>query len=505
MNPLCPPADSSRVLAPSAPSARPGVRPWPPIRALFGRSRVKLAAVCAVALGLLGSVVLQGTNLVQERRAYASLLSVNEWAVGQLELELVRLLAALDSYGAGVERTSHDDLALQLDIFWSRLLHLDRGAQTAEFRRVPGARHFLSKLETALRRVEPKVRALKRADRAAHSQIRAALIPFLTPARAFTLQLHNGSYIKSLIGRLEERRETGLLLQGAMALIAVVMVLMLLLEVRNSQREAARANAAREAAEAANLAKSVFLANMSHELRTPLNAIIGFSEMQIAEVFGPVPDRYKGYSSHIHDSAMHLLSVVNHVLEMARYGAGKTSITLAPFDPVEALIACVQALSPAAGLKEQRLSQIVPDRPVELIGDVQRFRQIALNLLSNAVKFAPAGGRIEAELWVDEDGQLHLQVIDDGPGIPDEFIERVTEPFVQADQRLAREHEGSGLGLALVSAFVGLHGGAITISNCPGTGARVEVTLPNARHVDPAETAEGDAAPQPLGTSVAAS
>ena len=236
--------------------------------------------------------------------------------------------------------------------------------------------------------------------------------------------------------------------------------------------------AAREKAESANYTKSRFLANMSHELRTPLNAIIGFSDIMVREMFGPIGNqRYAEYAKLVHESGSLLLDLINDLLDMSKIEAGKYELHLEDFQVSEPIDAALQMLSSRAAEKSLVLSSNVAPENLSLRADQRVVKQVLLNLLSNAVKFSNTGGRIEVRAK-QGDGAMVLSVEDNGIGIPPEFLSKIAQPFEQASNDPARTHGGSGLGLALVKSLVALHGGEFGVESTLGKGTRVTVTLP---------------------------
>jgi signal transduction histidine kinase len=250
--------------------------------------------------------------------------------------------------------------------------------------------------------------------------------------------------------------------------------------------------AAKDTAEMADRTKSEFLANMSHELRTPLNAILGFSEVMVSEVFGPLGnDRYRGYAQDIHSSGSHLLSIINDVLDLSKAAAGKLELVEGWIDAREIVSSVCRLIDPRIGEAKLLLTVKLPPGNLITYADERLLRQILLNLLSNACKFTPPGGHVECSVSVDAGG-MTFAVTDTGIGIPAEHLEGVLQPFVQVDSSLSRRHDGTGLGLALVKVMVELHGGSLRLDSEVGCGTTASVILPLSR-VNPAST---DIAPE---------
>jgi PAS domain S-box-containing protein len=230
--------------------------------------------------------------------------------------------------------------------------------------------------------------------------------------------------------------------------------------------------------EQANQAKSEFLASMSHELRTPLNAIIGFSELMLDRVPGEVNEKQREFLSDILNSGLHLLSLINDILDLSKIEARKMELKLESLDLAEAML----------DENKHKLEIILEDRLPPVRADKDRLRQIFFNLLSNAIKFTPPGGelRIEANKL---GGSCQINVIDNGIGIKESDQERLFQPFVQAEALPGKKTEGTGLGLALTKQFVEACGGTIRLESKYGKGSKFTFTLPlgSRRELLPAE------------------
>jgi PAS domain S-box-containing protein len=232
-------------------------------------------------------------------------------------------------------------------------------------------------------------------------------------------------------------------------------------------------------AETANQAKSHFLANMSHELRTPLNAIIGFSEVISSALFGPLDARYRDYAQDINGSGLHLLRIINDLLDLSKVEAGRLELHDSPIALAKIFEACRRMVSDRAAAGGIKLD--FGDTDLEVSADELRLEQVLLNLVSNAVKFTPTGGRVAVAASLVAGGEVEIRVSDTGIGMAAEDIPRALQPFGQIDNSLARPHGGTGLGLPLAQRLVELHGGTMTIDSTLSRGTTVTVTLPPER------------------------
>ncbi len=232
-------------------------------------------------------------------------------------------------------------------------------------------------------------------------------------------------------------------------------------------------------AQEANDSKANFMAMMSHELRTPLNAIIGFSDIGIGHIFGPLgDDRYDEYLRHINTSGRHLLSVVNDILDVTKIEAGKFEIEGETVDLRALLQGAVGQVKNRAAVARLSLTCNIEDGMPMIAGSEVTLRQAILNLLSNAILFTPADGSVELSARHGDRGEVEIRISDTGVGMTVAEIELALKPFSQVDSSLGRRYEGTGLGLPLARRLVELHGGDLWIESEPGRGTDVIVRLP---------------------------
>jgi two-component system, cell cycle sensor histidine kinase PleC len=239
---------------------------------------------------------------------------------------------------------------------------------------------------------------------------------------------------------------------------------------------------ARHRAESANVAKSRFLAQMSHELRTPLNAILGFSEVMKSEIFGAhaVPV-YKEYSSDIHNSGVHLLNLINEILDLSRIEAGRYELNEEAVSLVNVVGDCHHLMKLRASSRGITIHEVFEHGMPRIWGDERATRQIVLNLLSNSIKFTPQGGEIWLKVGWTASGGQYLSVKDTGSGIAEDEIPIVLASFGQGSNSIKSAEQGAGLGLPIAKSLIDMHGGTFTLKSKLRIGTEVIVTFPPER------------------------
>jgi PAS domain S-box-containing protein len=233
--------------------------------------------------------------------------------------------------------------------------------------------------------------------------------------------------------------------------------------------------------ERANRLKSEFLASMSHELRTPLHTIIGFSELLGEELEGPLNDKQKRFVEHIHRDSLHLLELINDILDLSKIEAGRLELRPEPFEfgaLVSEALSSVRTLATAKSLD----IQTAVDVPTAVEADRLRVKQVLVNLLSNAVKFTPDQGRVRIDASVHAEF-LKVSVTDTGVGIPKEEHQSIFDKFHQVGATTKGLREGTGLGLPITKRLVEEHGGCIGVESEPNKGSRFTFTIPLQRQM----------------------
>ncbi|ABE52992.1 ATP-binding protein [Methanococcoides burtonii] len=230
-------------------------------------------------------------------------------------------------------------------------------------------------------------------------------------------------------------------------------------------------------AENANTAQSEFIHNISHELRTPLNSTIGFSEMMITEVLGPLNDKQKKYLNNVKISGKHLLSLINEILNISKIENGEVELELDEVDIYTTVEDVEMLMAPILAENKNELIVNIEANVGKFTADRLKLKQILYNILSNAIKFSPENENIIMDIKV-IDGKLQTNITDKGKGLSEKEQANIFQPFVQLDDEHSEKQKGTGLGLTIVKRFVQLHKGKIWIDSEEGKGTTFCFTIP---------------------------
>jgi len=301
-----------------------------------------------------------------------------------------------------------------------------------------------------------------------------------------TIPLHE--YLAAAANRGSVKYETELILDGVSKILDVELrripyensyaIVAYVFDVTVEKNTALELERRREEAESANVTKSAFLANMSHEIRTPMNSIIGFAELAADD---ELPVRTAEYLDNITNSAKWLLLIINDILDLSKIESGKMDLEKIPFDLPLVFEHCQSIIIPKAVEKGIMLyCYAEPSIGKKLLGDPIRLRQVITNILSNAVKFTNVGTiKLLASIKesVNDKITIYFEIKDSGIGMTPEQIERIYEPFTQADDTISRRFGGTGLGLAITKNIIELMGGTLQAESTVGVGSKFSFEL----------------------------
>lgn len=226
----------------------------------------------------------------------------------------------------------------------------------------------------------------------------------------------------------------------------------------------------------ADKVKNEFLANISHELRTPLNAIIGFSEILSNQLFGPLNEKQTEYVNDIHVSGIHLLGMINEILDISKLEAHAMTLNLSEFEISRAVDEVVNIVKPIADKKSVTINKNISESRA-VIADFQKVRQILYNLLSNAIRFSPEGEQVSVNVYFDK-GALFIEVKDNGVGIAPKDQKRIFDKFVQLENTYTKKESSTGLGLTITKELTQMHGGRVKVTSNLGQGSLFNVKIP---------------------------
>jgi two-component system, cell cycle sensor histidine kinase PleC len=446
------------------------------------KTALGISIIVFTVLGISASVaILDRQKALEEVARYNTV-----WAVSQAIGEFYRFESRVAAFGVAGGGGDRDEVQLRFDILFNRLDIFRRGDVKEFTDSKPELGEAVEAFGRLLTEIDPLVQTIDRPGNV--ERILQLCQPFegKLGRLAASANEYGGDQTTADQHRLLQLHWIFSAIAAALVVCGFAFIVLLFFQNRllTTAYESLRAladdlRAAKNAADATSEAKSRFLATMSHELRTPLNAVIGFSEIISEETFGPVGKAtYREYAGDILRSGYHMLELVNDILTMAKLDAGRYELDLTPLDLRNTVDRTVDMFRGAKHAGNHVIT-IVPDAPWPWIeADERAVRQMMLNLLSNAAKFSEPDTPIEVRCDTSPEGEIVVTVTDRGIGMTQEEAEQVARPFYQADSRLARRYEGSGLGLSIVSGLMGCHDGRLTIDSQPGTGSRISLVFP---------------------------
>ncbi|MBW8469032.1 MAG: response regulator [Thiobacillus sp.] len=468
--------------------------PWPNLARWQGRQ-------WAIALSLLLAITLTPLGWIQWRQfRLLDDVSHNQvdsimWQAYQLERELGRLRQSLTH--AGSPEVDGDTLVERYEVFLSRIDLLTNIPRRDLLEASYEYTATLALINDFVKIADPLfAQSQQLIDNPEQRQLLLNRVDALQLPLAELTREANRAVSRFLDERNQQLQQQGLLVIGLAAGQIVIMLLflgLLIRHIRRQQRQYVQLERlsqelaeARDQAEAANHGKSVFLANMSHEIRTPFQGLLGMLNLLDDATLSSQQRDYLGTAR---DSALHLLGVLNDILDVSTLESGTLKLSVAPIHLPGVLHEVDGLMQVAARDKGLSLNMYAAaDLPGWVMADATRLRQILFNLISNAIKFTPEGS-VMAELTRAPDGQsgVVLTVRDTGMGMDPETLERLFTRFYQADNSLRRRIGGTGLGLEISRNLARMMGGDIEVSSRPGVGSVFTVRLQLPETQAPAE------------------
>ena len=401
----------------------------------------------AAAVLLIGMAVGSLLFMVQRIEVFSGAFRANYWVTAQTESDFLRLEQALKLYVSGSAFTDHKELRLRLDLFYSRLNVL-YSEETREISEIPGFEtlvHGLADMADALDRITADPNFRNGPDGAAAiALLEAQWLPLHSWTRKI---IHGELWMDERVSLLSDLHQL-LWLNALFLAISVVVIVGILMQVRRHRRLADMERTARHDAEMAMKSRDRFLASMSHELRTPLNAVVGFSDLLISGLRGPLPAPQADYVRDIQASGNHLLAMINDILDFSKLDARMHTPVWERCNICEIVDRAVKFEEPGFIADGGKIQTRCDKRAFYVRTDGRLALQCLTNLISNAAKFSPPTGTIDVTID-DVDGTIVVRIVDEGPGLTTKEIEQAFEPFQQIGDPYKTNTGGTGLGLSI--------------------------------------------------------
>lgn len=447
----------------------------------FNRQNAAIRLFLATAFVLFVTLAATISLTWQEsERLTASAQDNIQWGVTQVETELNKMSTALYRYGNSIPGTSYDDVLLRLDVLWSRINLFKTGVASQTFSHVPEAQKSLQAISVLLAQIEGRILALEKEPRLKAISVAETLLDLRPRAHTLGLDMFhyfNGETVRTRKVFQDGMRQSIYYLTGIF-ICSMTIGLLWILETRRANSLSRARDAALLEAQIADKAKSDFLSSMSHELRTPLNAIIGFSHMLKMNPANNLTDKQKEYTGYIIESGGYLEKLVEQVLDLSNIESGIMNISIDTFDVFDTLEECMVIARPIAQKNNITLiNRVSNDDLPTLYSDKTRVMQVLMNFISNAIKYNRPGGTAFVDVEILANQKLRIRVEDTGPGIPDQFLDRIFIPF----DRLGREAlniEGSGIGLAISKKIADTLGCDLGVETETGKGCKFWIDVP---------------------------
>jgi two-component system, sensor histidine kinase len=408
------------------------------------------------------------------------------WSFSQLETEQLRLRNQLQLYAEDPQQQSADKVQMRYDIFVSRVGLVDHERAARIMREQTGYQPALQQVHAFVKAADRYLGTPPRQplDPAAARELLGMVDGLNAPLHDLSLGASHLLYQRATErnGAVRQQSQLGIALTVFQCVLLVALAVIVLRQLRalTERRRSLEAlaenlSAARQDAEAANRAKSVFLANMSHEIRTPFHGMLGMMSLLQDEGLSP---KQSGYIDTARESAQHLLTILNDILDVSQLESGRLQVVPQTVDLLQ-LVAQVDALMRVQALGKGLALRVDvdPDVPRWVRADPTRLKQILFNLLSNAVKFTSAGNIILG-VTLGANARINFTVVDSGVGMDEATLARLFQRFMQGDDSPSRRASGAGLGLEISRDLARLMGGDITVRSRPGAGSSFTASLP---------------------------